>query len=246
METKQSHVIDAYTALSTAYQSGKRDVRDIWRYMTLSKFKTDYFLIYRIPNNLKNKIVLNIGTSYPLDELFFARSVDNFYTVDITRSIIELSKKIVNQELSETLKKKIIFQIASATDLPFKSNSFNVSMSFSTLEHIPDNEQRLKAFSEIARVTKVKGYVIITVPNKLSLFKMRRSVKLQKQSSLSIGYEHWYTPRQLKKILISNGLKPLLFRSSASGYTGRLSNALHLPINKFGTRMGYLCVKIHN
>ena len=244
MKAEQKIVIDAYSTITTDYQSGERqDYRDEWRYMTVSKFKTDYSLIYKIPNHLKNKKVLNIGTSFPIDEIFFARTVQKLYTVDITKDVIRFAKSILNRELSENLRKKVTFQIVNAISLPFKNNSFDVSMSFSTLEHIPDEEHRLKAFSEIARVTKINGYVIVTAPNKLSYLKMRRSVKLQKQNNFHIGYEYWYTPKQLKKILISNELKPILFRSSASGYTGRLSNALHLPFEKFGTRMGYLCLK---
>jgi ubiquinone/menaquinone biosynthesis C-methylase UbiE len=48
------------------------------------------------------------------------------------------------------------------TNLPYQDNTFDLTICSETLEHIPDYQ---KAISEIFRVTKRNGYVLITVPN---------------------------------------------------------------------------------
>jgi SAM-dependent methyltransferase len=52
--------------------------------------------------------------------------------------------------------------IGNITNLPYKDNTFDLTICSETLEHIPDYQ---KAISEIFRVTKQNGYVLITVPN---------------------------------------------------------------------------------
>jgi len=51
---------------------------------------------------------------------------------------------------------------ASATDMPFPNRSFKTVVSNCVLEHIPDID---KALSEIHRVLKPKGRLLITVPS---------------------------------------------------------------------------------
>ena len=135
---------------------------------------------------------------------------------------------------------------ADATDLPYDDNFLDVSMSFSTLEHIPNEGKRLKAFSEMARATQKGGYVIITVPNKLNRRLYKASMKMQKADNCPFGYEHWYTPGELKKILIETGLEPVYFASSAGDYSNNfriLGKIWNLLTRKFGKRMGWVAKK---
>ncbi len=60
---------------------------------------------------------------------------------------------------SNSYKKAVV---ASATKIPFKSNSFNTVVSNCVLEHIPPIDQALK---EIHRVLKKNGRLMITVPS---------------------------------------------------------------------------------
>lgn len=53
---------------------------------------------------------------------------------------------------------------SSGSNLPFKSNSVDTILCTEVLEHIPDVEE---AISEFARVLKIKGKVIATVPEVL-------------------------------------------------------------------------------
>ena len=223
----------------------ENDPRENWWYYHISKVKTDYRLINNV--ELRDKIVLNIGGFFPIDEIFFSSVVKEFYSIDISPGVIEFAKKVANLELSKHLRDKLHFRVADAANLPFENNFFDVTMSFSTLEHIPDEKKRRKAFSEMARVTKRGGAVIITVPNKLSFRNYRYSMKLQNEGNCPFGYEHWYTPNELKKIMDEDGLKPLFFTSSAgdfSGSFGFISKVYNLLTKKYGKRMGWVARKI--
>jgi ubiquinone/menaquinone biosynthesis C-methylase UbiE len=50
--------------------------------------------------------------------------------------------------------------------LPYKDNTFDLTICSQTLEHIPNHQE---AVSEIFRVTNAEGYVLITVPNEEEL-----------------------------------------------------------------------------
>ena len=223
----------------------ENDPRENWWYYHVSKVKTDYHLISKV--GLRNKRVLNIGGFFPIDEVFFVPIVKQFYSIDLSPEVIEFAKKVIEHELSSNLIEKIHFEVADAADLPYADNLFDVSMSFSTLEHIPNGKKRLKAFSEMARVTKKGGYVIVTVPNKLNRRLFEASMKMQKTGNCPFGYEHWYTPGELKKILVENGLEPVYFASSAGDYSNNfriLGRIYNFIVKKFGKRMGYVAKKL--
>jgi len=133
----------------------ENDPRENWWYYHVSKVKTDYRLINNV--RLRDKIVLNIGGFFPIDEIFFSSVVKEFYSIDISPEVIEFAKKVANLELSKHLREKLHFQVSDAANLPFENNFFGVTMSFSTLEHITEEKKRREAFSEMARVTKRGG-----------------------------------------------------------------------------------------
>jgi len=216
------------------------DVREDWDYMFKSKFKVDYRLVSKIPGGLKNKTVLNIGTFFPIDEIYFASHVKEMHSVDIAEEIINVANKIADNEIHSSFREKIKINVSDAAELPFDDNYFDVAFSFSTLEHIPEKEKREKAFSEIARVTKKSGFVILTVPNKLNVGKYFKSVTMQKKGTSPFGYEHHYTPGELKRIMVKNGLQPIHFASSAGDYSGIFTTVHDIFFRKFGHRMGWL------
>ena len=59
------------------------------------------------------------------------------------------------------LKSKVEAIAASITNLPFNDNQYDLVCAFDVIEHIEDDS---KAFSEMHRVCKNKGFVYITVP----------------------------------------------------------------------------------
>lgn len=57
--------------------------------------------------------------------------------------------------------------VASATDLPFKNNSYDCVCAFQMLEHLPYN-QSLRAFGEMSRVAK--KHIVISLPDDRTLW----------------------------------------------------------------------------
>lgn len=220
------------------------DVRDDWNYMFQSKLKVDYRLISKIPNGLKDKVVLNVGTFFPIDEIYFASKVKEFYSIDIAPEIIRIANQIADKEIHPDFRSRVKLMVADATNLPFDNDFFDVSFSFSTLEHIPQKDKRNKAFSELVRVTRKGGYIILTLPNKLNIGKYLRSTWMQKKGTSPFGYEHHYFPWQLKNILIRNGVKPIFFCSSAGDLSGNFFKAHDFFVKYFGHRMGWIGTKI--
>ncbi len=146
-------------------------------------------------NNLLNKSSLNskkllevgCGMGY-----FSAKAYElgaNVTGVDIGDRLIKKSKKRVP---------KGKFQVATASDLPFDNNSFDIVICTEVLEHI-DNQD--KAINELIRVLAKKGKLVITTPNKIykPLFDILGFLKIRPYK----GNEKWYFTWELKRLLLS-------------------------------------------
>jgi ubiquinone/menaquinone biosynthesis C-methylase UbiE len=79
---------------------------------------------------------------------------------------IDVNAWAVNQ--SKEVAKQTCLQVASAQDLPFIHDSFNVVIIKHIVEHLPDPR---KAIREIGRVTEKGGTLILATPNLDSLLK---------------------------------------------------------------------------
>ena len=90
-----------------------------------------------------------------------AQLEDTFETVgiDLNHWAVEQSKSVVNQSALQT---------ASAQELPFTNNAFNVVIIKHIVEHLPNPEQ---AINEIGRVTEKGGTLILATPNLGSMLK---------------------------------------------------------------------------
>jgi len=86
---------------------------------------------------------------------------DTFETFgcDINHWAVKKSKEVANRSHLQT---------ASAQELPFKNDSFNVVIIKHIVEHLPDPQ---KAINEIGRVTEPGGTLILATPNLDSLLK---------------------------------------------------------------------------
>ncbi len=237
---EQKQVIESFNKLIL-----EKNVKEDLEYIQTSKVKTDYNFFRFIPGGLRNKIVLDVGAFIPFDAIYWGSVVKEFHAIDYSQEVVDSGNELIKRELSEEVAKKIKYIQANAIDLPYPDNHFDVSFSFSSIEHIPGKKNRDKAFSEIARVTKRRGYVVLTLPNKLYIYGYLKSTNLQKKGISPYGLEVWYTPRQLKKIMIKNNLKPIYFYSSAGDLDGffPFNRIYNLISRKLGGRMGWLAQK---
>jgi len=81
------------------------------------------------------------------------------YGLDVNYWAVNQSRSVVNETSLQT---------ASAQELPFADNSFNVVIIKHIVEHLPDPQ---KAIQEIGRVTEKGGTLILATPNLDSLLK---------------------------------------------------------------------------
>jgi ubiquinone/menaquinone biosynthesis C-methylase UbiE len=81
------------------------------------------------------------------------------YGIDVNPWAVDQSKEVAKQTC---------LQVASAQDLPFINDSFNVVIIKHIVEHLPDPR---KAIREIGRVTEKGGTLILATPNLDSLLK---------------------------------------------------------------------------
>jgi ubiquinone/menaquinone biosynthesis C-methylase UbiE len=79
---------------------------------------------------------------------------------------VDLSPKSIAQA-KRWSEPDLVFQVAEATKLPFKNQTFDYVLSFDTLEHIQDQK---KALSEMVRVLKDRGKLLIYTINKNQAF----------------------------------------------------------------------------
>jgi len=250
-ERIQVEVAEAYDRLVPTWT--KKDPRDNLNYI-ISKMKTDYKLLRKI--DMADKKILNIGCSFPIDEIYFARVVAKWLAIDLSPESLTFAKQLVDTELSPQLSEKIEFQVADACQLPFGSDAFDITLSFSTIDHIPGHTKRQEVFRELARVTKKNGYVILTAPNRLNFFYYARSKKKQKTGRAAHYYEHCFTPKELRRLGVEAGLDPLCFHSTMMPLQVDMSAASPFlrfgyrtgmfflnSFQYFGRRMGYLFVK---
>lgn len=106
--------------------------------------------------------------------------------VDISEQAIEfcLGRDIAPAQLA----------LASVSELPFPNDFFDLAISFEVICNIPDDQ---RAFSELARVLKPGGRVIIQVPAYQYLWS---------KHDVAVGHQRRYSARQVRHKLARAGL----------------------------------------
>ena len=122
---------------------------------------------------IKNKDhgrVLDSGCGKGTDAIHFAAmNFSQVYAIDFSSRMCESAKSNIGIYLPSDLRHKVNIQQMDAQKLSFPDGFFDVTCSFSTIDHIPTKEGRDLAIYELIRVTKPGGDIIITFPNTLSI-----------------------------------------------------------------------------
>jgi len=105
---------------------------------------------------VKNKTVLDIACGEGYGSFMISTQAKNVYGVDVDLDTIQNAQiKYQNDNLK--------FQIGDIMNLTFENNKFDVIICFETIEHVVDYE---KSLSELKRVLKKDGILIMSTPNK--------------------------------------------------------------------------------
>lgn len=100
--------------------------------------------------------VLDVGCG---QGLFLARLTKTYKAKGVG---IDVSKKSVEFARKNYTRKNLSYRVADAAKIPYDANSFDIVVSFDTLEHIADQE---KAVEEMLRVLKPGGRLLIYTLN---------------------------------------------------------------------------------
>jgi len=208
-DSQAPEVLAAYEEMAARFDSV--DPRDQATYM-YSKMRSDYALMDWV--DARDKDILNVGCSFPVDELHYARTIRRWTSVDISHESLRAAAAIVNRELHPTLASKFSFQYGDASALPFPDGSFDLAVCMSTIDHLPTPEARQRAINEMARTTRPGGHVIITVPNRWCLPYAAGVRKMTRDGTLHYGFVYLFSPVELRDMGLKAGLQPVRFASS--------------------------------
>ena len=156
---------------------------------------------------------LGCGTGR-LYEIFKDKKID-YIGVDFSENLIQIAKEkygnkfVVGdilslpcaQETSNTVKDKI--EGLGCKGLPFSSDYFDSIWSIAVFHHIPSRELRIRALSEIKRVLKPNGRLIMTCWKIKSFFRKDIFIPFHGKKR----YYHAFTKRELRNLFKKSGFE---------------------------------------
>lgn len=153
----------------------------------------------------KGDRILDVGCGNLRDGRLLAKGGCKVWGIDISTGMLMEGKKIAQKEGLDN----ITILRASATHLPFPNDYFNKIVCSEVIEHIPEYQL---CITEMVRCLKRGGTVVITTPNRMSLYGLNRSfVELAKRvlrrKPWAHPYDEWKTEREIIDILNQQGLK---------------------------------------
>ena len=143
-------------------------------------------------------VVIDLGCGYGLFSTWLASIGVRVIGIDIESDKIKFADKtakILN------VHNRSSFVMGSADSLPFKESSFDYLLCLDVIEHIPND---LNALSEMSRVLKTSGILILTTPCQPQKFRFKGGIEL---------HEHWghvrdgYSFEALRQILKEKGME---------------------------------------
>lgn len=160
--------------------------------------------------------VLDAGSGSGIYSFSLAKKSRHIEAIDISKSNIAISTKI-------NIFKNIDFRIGDLTQLSYQDKNFDAIICSDVLEHIKNDK---KAFSELSRVLKTGGILLLTVPSN-----SQKNKKTYKQ------YNHeraGYSLQEIQNLCIKNNLTILKYSGYSSSPAEFLSNINYKLIeNKF-------------
>jgi SAM-dependent methyltransferase len=243
----QQEVVEVYNELAPQFA----DLLANWDYLT-SKQLSDARLMRDAA--IDGADVLNLGCFFPLDEIQSAHRTRSWTATDLGEQTIRVAEEAARRHLSDEVLEKLTFQVADGTALPFEDASFDVTVSFSTVDHVPTPEGRQRFVDEMARVTRPGGRVVLTVPNRWNRGYANRA-KLLGAERAPTFYEYCFSPPEIRRMVTAAGLRIRTFTSTSEipvlaprPILPRLQprpllGAYNAVARNFGVRMGVLADK---
>ncbi|OGW42636.1 MAG: hypothetical protein A2132_01665 [Nitrospirae bacterium RBG_16_43_11] len=146
----------------------------------------------------EKEVILDLGTCSGTFAFECAKYCATVYGVDLSRMAIAYC----NKRKKELAVDNCEFMVCRSENIPFKDGYFDKIIMGDVAEHLP-GEVFLKTISEVKRLLKPKGLLIIYTPNRSHLFEWLKEKRILKPDPTHINL---MTKDQLEDILKSSGL----------------------------------------
>lgn len=117
--------------------------------------------------DIQGKRILEIGCGRGAFSKYLVAQGADLVAADFSPSAVMETKRLLDGSPCD-------IRVADIQQIPFGDNEFDLVISLETLEHVPDCE---KGLSELVRVTKPGGRVIVTTPNYFGSLGLYRSYR---------------------------------------------------------------------
>ncbi len=124
---------------------GEMQIEHFQRYQFAKVFVTD-------------KVVLDAACGEGYGSNLISEKAKQVYGMDLDEETVQAAQLKYGNE-------KINYVVGSVSKLPFEDHTFDVIISYETIEHVDENIQQL-FLEEITRVLKPEGILIMSTPNK--------------------------------------------------------------------------------
>jgi len=162
-----------------------------------------------------NKWETNKRLSVVFNELLEGSEIDGKKFLEVgcglgffSQKAVELGAKVTGVDIGAKLVKKVRkkipkgrFLVASASDLPFSDNNFDVVLCTEVIEHVEDQDM---VVGELVRVLRKGGILVVTTPNRIfkPFFYLLSLLRIRPYH----GNENWILPWKLREMLLQRDL----------------------------------------
>ena len=177
MKKFQKIIIEYYAKIANIYEHAMYVDRPV------SMIEEQEFLSKMLESSILGKKVVDVGcgTGYWLAYL----------PKDFEKVGVDISKQMLEKAKEKGLKNVVLGDVQN---IPLKSNYFDTSLCFFTLQHILSLENLISALKEIYRITRKKGRIIIAE----NIFNTKGEIK----NECMLEIEEWVTQYGLEPVRI--------------------------------------------
>jgi ubiquinone biosynthesis O-methyltransferase len=197
-ENGQSSNIQKFFSKKAIGRNQRYATEVILRYEQTARYNALVSMLDPKPSDM----IFDVGCGSGMDLIPLSKKCLKCIGIDFSEGMIHGAKEVL---LGSNVN-NVEVEFGDATNLRFQDGQFDKVFASEVLEHIPDYQ---KAVNEMARVLKTGGSLVVTTPNRYSLYGFDRYVIYEKifGKKSSHSYDYWKTFSELKHALESSGLK---------------------------------------
>ncbi len=171
-----------------------------WRATAVGRLteRLEQDVVFGLSGDLRGRTVLDVACGDGAYSISACKQGARVFGVDISKEMLEAAR-----QRAADCKQDITWCVASAEDLPFESERFNVVIAVTALCFVKDPQRTIQ---EAARVLRPGGSLIVGELGRCSLWALSRKVRGWLGSSTWSGV-HFWTFQNLRRLIEQAGLR---------------------------------------